>query len=609
MTDWSKHLSLLGNTERWLTRLDGFLPGALRESDVETLMRGRLFVITIISTILVALIGAAIHLSNDASPRAVLILATLVPAVATLSLARSQAGLRLALSLFLGSLLTMYFVGPQMTGDVVPVSVAVVTIPILAVGVGGLQAGIPWTGITVLLVGTSSLWVRHDPTATLIVGNTLIATGAGGIGCCFLELLRKLERENATLAAKQVQAEAIKRMSIEADLEQSRTIISESFRQAPSLFIMAELPSMRITYVNESFERIAGWSFEEAKGRTLTELDAWNSPEDRKPLFESLGEAGRTRQVEIQMRTRGGEPVWLLAAASVVELGGQPHVLAQAIDITERKAAAEALARHRDSLETLLDANDAALRNSLRALSEQQHLASIGTLSAGIAHQINNPVGAILAAAEFALILPPEDPDRERQMDQALQTAVAESQRCGRIVRNLLRFARHEPTARWVEDITPLVGRAVELTRPYVTQSGGQLLTEISSGAHYVMISPIELEQALVNLIRNAAESLDGSGQIEVRTTRIEDVVEIEIRDNGRGIGEDELRHVFEPFYTTRLQEGGTGLGLSFAHGVATSHDGELLLDSSPEKGTRARLRLQVVPPPETTTELDLAQI
>ncbi|MFK7896401.1 MAG: ATP-binding protein [Myxococcota bacterium] len=594
-------MTLLGNAERWLARLDLFLPEPLRSSDDETRMRGRLFAITVIAALVIALNGAAIHFRNDAPERGFLILGCLLPAVATLTLARSRRGLHLGLSIFLGILLLGLIVGPYLTQDAIPISVAAATIPILAVGVGGLTLGMAWTGVTVLIISASAVAVRNDPAATLIVGNTLIAAGAGGIGCCFLELLRKLENKNARLSAEQVKAEAIRRISIEADLEQSRTIISESFRLAPTLFIMAELPSMRITDVNESFERISGWSLAEAKGRTLTELGAWNSPEDRLPLFKSIGSDGRTKQVEIQLRTRTGEPIWLLAAASLVHLGNQAHVLAQAIDITDRKAATEALTRHRDSLETRLDINDAALRESMRELAEQRHLASIGTLAAGIAHQINNPVGAIMAAAEFALILPEGDPDRERQRDEALHTAVAESQRCGRIVRNLLRFARHEPTARWVEDITPLVSRAVELTRSYVTESGGELQTAIGDEVLLAMISPIELEEALVNLIRNAAESLEGGGRIEVRTTRREGIAEIEVRDNGHGIDEEELNHVFEPFYTTRLREGGTGLGLSFAHGVALGHGGELLLDSSPEKGTRARLRLQLAEPEDTT--------
>ena len=254
--------------------------------------------------------------------------------------------------------------------------------------------------------------------------------------------------------------------------------------------------------------------------------------------------------------------------------------------------------QHRDVLETRLDQNDAALRDSLRELSEHRHLASMGTLAAGIAHQINNPIGGIMAAAEFALLLKKEDPEREKSREEALQIAVTESRRCGRIVHNLLRFARQEPTARWAEDITPLVGRAVELTRAYILENGGQIQTHIDDDALYAMVSPIELEQALVNLLRNAAESLETGGRVEVRTTRIEDIVEIEIRDDGRGIDPEALRHVFEPFYTTRLHEGGTGLGLSFAHGVTTGHGGELILESTPEKGTRARLRLELVAAP-----------
>ena len=384
-------MSLLGNTERALTRLDRLLPAAFHNADGETRMRGRLFVIIVVATVAVSITAAATFLKNGSDQRAYFTFICTIVAGATLALAHSKQSFRIALNMYLGILLFACFAGPAMTNDTLPVSVVIATVPLLAVATGGLKVGLAWTAITVCCISAAAFSIRGDIETSVIVGHTLITAGVGGIGCCFLELLRKLERRNAEHANQEALAEAKKRVSVEADLEQSKTIISESFKQSPSMFILADMPEMRIVDVNNSFERISGWSLEEAKGRTLRELGAWGSPETREPLIASMEDFGSTKQIEIQLRTRANQPIWLLATASVVEFGGQQHVLAQAIDVTERKAATEALMQHRDVLETRLDQNDAALRDSLRELSEHRHLASMGTLAAGIAHQINNP--------------------------------------------------------------------------------------------------------------------------------------------------------------------------------------------------------------------------
>ena len=132
----------------------------------------------------------------------------------------------------------------------------------------------------------------------------------------------------------------------------------------------------------------------------------------------------------------------------------------------------------------------------------------------------------------------------------------------------MLKFSRQEPTAKWIEDVNDIVRRAAEVTRPYVMKLGGSLEIDIGPVALMANLSPIDIEQVLVNVIRNAAESREGGARVVVSTRRNGDEMSIEVADDGIGVSPGDRDHVFESFFTTRLEQGGTGLGLSIADGI-----------------------------------------
>jgi PAS domain S-box-containing protein len=167
----------------------------------------------------------------------------------------------------------------------------------------------------------------------------------------------------------------------------------------PAMLILSELATGRIVDVNECFERLSGWTLAEVRGRTLSELKAWGSVEDRQRLLTTMLDRGQTLDVEILMRTKSGGEIWLLAAADILEMNGSQLVLAQGVDITDRKRAEQALARSRQLLEDRVVERSERLRASQLELRRQRQLASIGTLAAGVAHQINNPIASIMASA------------------------------------------------------------------------------------------------------------------------------------------------------------------------------------------------------------------
>ncbi len=266
-------------------------------------------------------------------------------------------------------------------------------------------------------------------------------------------------------------------------------------------------------------------------------------------------------------------------------------VIAVVRNIRRRRYAEAELHRHREKLEELVEARTKALIASQKLLHSSERLAATGTLAAGIAHQINNPVGSILAAAQYAQRCHGQ-PDAAEVASQALDVIVDEATRCGRIVRDVLKFSRGEETSRQVESAGTLARRACKLCTGYASEREVTLELAIDESKMPVLVSMIELEETLVNLVHNAIEASSPGGRIEMRARLSSEGVEIVVRDWGRGIGAEALKNVFDPFYTTRFLEGGTGLGLSVSHGVVAAHGGKITIESEPGLGSTVSVTL-----------------
>ncbi len=275
---------------------------------------------------------------------------------------------------------------------------------------------------------------------------------------------------------------------------------------------------------------------------------------------------------------------------------GKKHVVVTARDVTRRVDQAAADERYRQSLEAEVASRTQALTDSVIELQRRERLASVGTLAAGIAHQINNPIGGILLSSEFALREFEAQEADAKNLADALTVNLEEARRCGEIVRHLLRFARNEPSERSRLDLSATIERVADLCRPYAASRDGIIRVEVPAEAVRVSANPVEIEEVLINLIRNALEALDAGATVDIVLAVDGERAEILVADDGPGIPEEEQRHVFDPFYTTRLRQGGTGLGLSVARDIAIDHAGSLEIESDGRRGTRVRLTLPIEP-------------
>jgi signal transduction histidine kinase len=227
-----------------------------------------------------------------------------------------------------------------------------------------------------------------------------------------------------------------------------------------------------------------------------------------------------------------------------------------------------------------------SLQRTLRRISQQEAAAAIGSFAASLAHEVRNPLSAVRLDLERAREASITDDRVATLLDRALQ----QIDRLDATVTGSLRIARSGNVPMTPLDIREPIRAAVAAAQPHFAERGARLDQAMPPDALMVHGNSAALEQLLLNLLLNAAAALPAHGSASVSARLLDDVVEITVRDDGRGIARDELDRVFDPFYTTR--EEGTGLGLTIVRRIADAHGAELCIESEPGQGTSVRLSM-----------------
>ncbi|MCC7174431.1 MAG: cache domain-containing protein [Bryobacterales bacterium] len=222
-------------------------------------------------------------------------------------------------------------------------------------------------------------------------------------------------------------------------------------------------------------------------------------------------------------------------------------------------------------------------------VSQSERLASLGMLAAGVAHEINNPLGGILALTSLTLEdLPPEDPNREN-----LEEVVHQSQRCRGIVKGLLEFSRQSHMSAEIVDLNKVLDDTLSLIAKQAAFFNVEIVKEYDPGLKPVLAGRSELQQVFMNILMNAAQAMDEQGTIRIVTRNAaEDAVEVLVSDTGHGIPPEHVDRIFDPFFSTKPSGQGTGLGLSISYGIITSLKGTIHVESVVGKGTTFTIRM-----------------
>jgi signal transduction histidine kinase len=246
----------------------------------------------------------------------------------------------------------------------------------------------------------------------------------------------------------------------------------------------------------------------------------------------------------------------------------------------------------------LLGTSQASLEN-LRRLQSQfaqaERLASLGQLAAGAAHEINNPLTAILGFSDLLA----DDPSVGEKAQGIGQKIRDQARRTGTLVSSLLSFARQSPSAqRSLLDLNAVLSRAVQLRRLDLRGKNIQIDLQVEPALPGVLGDPNQLLQVFYNIITNAVDSMEvaGGGTLTIHLKRTPSTVIIDFSDTGPGIRQPQL--VFDPFYSTKPVGKGTGLGLSICYGLVREHGGHISCFNRPEGGATFRIELPAVPPP-----------
>jgi two-component system NtrC family sensor kinase len=219
----------------------------------------------------------------------------------------------------------------------------------------------------------------------------------------------------------------------------------------------------------------------------------------------------------------------------------------------------------------MTDITDAALMQA--KLAHAERMASIGRLVSGVAHEVNNPLAAILGFTDLLL----ENPQVPANAREDLQIILQETQRTKDIVQDLLSFARQRPVKRELAHINAVLRQTTKLRSYDFASHGVEVVEEYDENLPAVMGDAQQLQQVFLNLLNNAYDATEESGRrgkIHLKTLSLGNVVEVTIRDNGTGIAD--VERIFDPFYTTKQTGKGTGLGLSICYGIVRAHAGEI---------------------------------
>jgi two-component system NtrC family sensor kinase len=335
----------------------------------------------------------------------------------------------------------------------------------------------------------------------------------------------------------------------QSELHRERDFSGKILSNTQSLILVADTAGL-ISYANRRWYD-AGFEQRELLGRPLLELAA---PGFVRPLADALQNTLNSQQVdnlELEIVRRNGATGKYTANLSPMrdEQGVVTSIVLVLTDITD----------------------SAVLRDKL---VHAEKMAAVGQLVSGVAHEVNNPLTAILGFADL-LMENPELPDTARK---DLRVILQEAQRTKQIVQNLLSFARQMPPQRNALQLNPILRRTIQLRSYDFNSHGVDVVEHLDEGLPDVIGDAHQLQQVFLNILNNAYDAVHEVGRparIEIMTTKAGDSVEVSFSDNGNGISNPDK--IFDPFFTTKEVGKGTGLGLSICYGIVKEHGGEIL--------------------------------
>jgi PAS domain S-box-containing protein len=354
------------------------------------------------------------------------------------------------------------------------------------------------------------------------------------------------------------------------DLELSERRSAQTFRSSPYPLAIVRQSDHSIVDVNDRWEAMYGIPRAEAVGRTTAELQIYVTDNDRCAFLEALAAYGTVRDKEADMRDRAGRVHQAVLSADAVTIGGVPCIITITRDITEQRRAERAWEEQRQQLTHL------------------NRVAMLGELSGALAHELNQPLTAILSNAQAAQHLLAADRIDLGELREILRDIAEEDRRAGAVIHRLHALFKNGETHFQRLDANDLVNDVLHLARGDLITRGIGSVAHLSTGLPPVRGDRVQLQQVLLNLVMNACDAMSAGDSADrmliIRTQAQADAnVRLEVSDSGPGIPGERLDKLFDPFFTTKQK--GLGLGLSISHSIVTAHSGRLWAQNNADRG------------------------
>ena len=389
-------------------------------------------------------------------------------------------------------------------------------------------------------------------------------------------------------------------------LRQSENKFSHLFRHSPDAILLADIATGIVSDVNDTFVSMTGYARGEIVGKTTSSINFYVDPALWERLYVMLRRDGMLANEEFMVRAKDGSVLVCALSSHVLRIGDQRVVMSVFRNVTELKKMQE-------------------------MMIQTEKMVSVGGIAAGIAHEINNPLGIIMQSAQ--LLEQRTRPDfpknvqvaerigldlkllelymHERNIPVYVRDIREAATRAADIIRHMLDFSRRSDSERKYCCVNEIIDRAIALAgsdydlRKSFDFRRIQIVRDFEDDMPGIRCSATEIEQVVLNLLRNAAQALGSEAVAEpvitVRTRVEGDNIVIEVEDNGPGISPETARRIFEPFFTTKPPGQGTGLGLSVSYFIVTqTHGGSIRVKSAEGHGACFHIEIPRAVPAST---------
>jgi two-component system sensor kinase FixL len=367
--------------------------------------------------------------------------------------------------------------------------------------------------------------------------------------------------EETRQTAKSLRDEIAERGRAEAALRASEARFASAFRSSPAAMVITRQSDGQIIDVNGRWQTLFGFARAEAIGHTASQLGIFIDTQDAMKLGEHIRGQSRIRDLEMSLRTRSGTLLQAIVTSDDIVMSAVPCYISIVRDVTEQRSVEREAQEQR------------------RQMTHLTRVASLGQLSGALAHELNQPLTAILSNAQAAQrYLAHESIDLDG-LREILGDIVSDDKRAAEVIRRLRALLKRGETQFLPIDINEVVQETLALAHSDIVLRRIAVKTDFAPRLPVVRGDRVQLQQVLLNLIANASDAMNSNDSAERElnvTTTLDGAgdVQVSVRDRGHGIADDQRDRLFEPFYTTKTD--GLGIGLSISRSIITSHAGKL---------------------------------